>query len=92
LPCERALSALSSEEPFDLVLCDPPWAAGDSALPVLEKLTRSGMLRPDARIVIEHPSRERPEPPECLVRFDERSFGDTGLSFLRPAIYCPAQP
>ena len=92
LPVERALSALSGEEPFDLVLCDPPWAVGASALPVLGKLTLSGRLRPDARVVLEHPARERPEPPACLVRFDERSFGDTGLSFLRPAIYCAVQP
>jgi 16S rRNA (guanine966-N2)-methyltransferase len=84
LSVERALSPLSTEDPFDLVLCDPPWATGESALPVLAKLAQSGRLRPDARVVLEHPSREKPEPPEGLVRFDLRSFGDTGLSFLRP--------
>jgi 16S rRNA (guanine966-N2)-methyltransferase len=92
LPVERALSALMSDEPFDLVLCDPPWAVGEKALPVLGQLARSGRLRADARVVLEHSSREKPEPPEGLVRFDERSFGDTGLSFLRPAIYSAAEP
>jgi 16S rRNA (guanine966-N2)-methyltransferase len=86
MPVERAFSALSSEKPFDLVLCDPPWAIGESALPVLAELARSGLMRPDARVVLEHPSREQPAPPDGLVRFDERSFGDTGLSFFRPAI------
>jgi 16S rRNA (guanine966-N2)-methyltransferase len=84
LPVERAISVLSTEEPFDLVLCDPPWAMGESALPLLGKLAISGRLRPDARVVLEHPSREKPVAPEGLVRFDQRSFGDTGLSFLRP--------
>jgi 16S rRNA (guanine966-N2)-methyltransferase len=84
LPVERAFSVLSTEKPFDLVLCDPPWAMGESALPVLAKLAISGRLRPDARVVLEHPSRDRPLAPEGLVRFDQRSFGDTGLSFLRP--------
>jgi 16S rRNA (guanine966-N2)-methyltransferase len=92
LPVERALSALSQEEPFDLVLCDPPWAEGESALPVLGKLTLSGRLRPDARVVLEHSSRETPEPPPGLLRFDQRAFGDTALSFLRPAIYSAAEP
>jgi 16S rRNA (guanine966-N2)-methyltransferase len=92
LPVERALSALTAEDPFDLVLCDPPWADGATALPVLGKLTLTGRLRKDARVVLEHSSREQPEPPEGLVRFDQRSFGDTGLSFLRPAIYSAAEP
>lgn len=92
LPVERAVSALSSEEPFDLVLCDPPWAEGESALPVLGKLTLTGKLRPDARVVLEHPSRETPAVPQGLECFDRRAFGDTGLSFLRPAIYSAAQP
>jgi 16S rRNA (guanine966-N2)-methyltransferase len=92
VPVERALSALSTEEPFDLVFCDPPWAVGETALPVRQKLAKTGRLRADARVILEHPSRERPVPPEPLERFDERSFGDTGLSFLRLAIYSAAQP
>jgi 16S rRNA (guanine966-N2)-methyltransferase len=92
LPAERSLGALSSEDPFDLVLCDPPWALGENALPVLEKLTRGGKVRAEGRVVLEHSSRETPEPPPGLVRYDQRSFGDTGLSFLRPAIYSAADP
>lgn len=92
VPVERALPALSAEAPFDLVLCDPPWAVGERALPVLGKLAHSGKLAQDARVVVEHPSRETPEPPDGLVLTDERAFGDTGLSFFRPAIYSAAQP
>jgi 16S rRNA (guanine966-N2)-methyltransferase len=92
LAVERAVAALSSEAPFDLVLCDPPWAAGGSALPVLAKLTLCGKLASGARVVLEHPSRDTPEPPKGLERFDQRSFGDTGLSFFRAAIYSAAEP
>ena len=88
----RGPHRVESEEPFDLVLCDPPWAVGDTALPVLGKLARAGKLRKDARVVLEHSSRVRPEPPDGLVRFDERAFGDSALSFLRPAIYSAAEP
>jgi 16S rRNA (guanine966-N2)-methyltransferase len=92
LAAERVLPALANEAPFDLVLCDPPWAAGESAIPVLEKLALGGKLVSDARIVLEHPSREPPEAPRGLAPFDQRSFGDTGLSFFRPAIYSAAEP
>jgi 16S rRNA (guanine(966)-N(2))-methyltransferase RsmD len=69
----------SVEGRFDLVLCDPPYAAVD----VAETLTgAAGLLAPGGRIVSEHSSRYNP--PQVLGRLllqDRRVYGDTALAW-----------
>jgi 16S rRNA (guanine966-N2)-methyltransferase len=61
---------------FDLVLLDPPYAAG-AAGPVLEAIAKLALLAPHGVVVLEH-SRSHPLPDVTgLVPVDERRYGDT---------------
>ncbi len=82
------------DAPFDLVCCDPPYDLGATELDeVLAGLARPGWVAPDARIVLERPTRRRGsgEPaaapsfgPTWIVGW-ERRYGDTLLTVLRPS-------
>ena len=85
------ISRLVREGPFDLVLADPPWALVDEgeAAAALADLARAGGLSEDALVVLEHASRSVPPEIEMLVRGETRRYGDTALTFYKPAILPP---
>jgi 16S rRNA (guanine966-N2)-methyltransferase len=82
----RALSNATSAGPFELVLCDPPWADLGVACNVLKRAVSAGCLAEHARVVLEHSARdENPEVPGLLAT-DRRAWGDTAISlFQRPS-------
>ena len=69
---------------FDLVLVDPPYAS-DEAARALAKLARSELLPEGAMVVVESSRRRPPEAVEGLEVIDERRYGDTLITRLRPA-------
>ncbi|HUB07965.1 MAG TPA: 16S rRNA (guanine(966)-N(2))-methyltransferase RsmD [Myxococcales bacterium] len=73
--------------PVDLLFADPPYGEADACPEVLRWLAASGMLSPGGVAVLEHDRRislsPRIEGVHPLVRSDERSFGDTRVSFYR---------
>jgi 16S rRNA (guanine966-N2)-methyltransferase len=84
------------EEPqaFDLVFADPPWVlldAGQGGQPVaaLSELARENGIAPEGRVVLEHSSRTIPLDVDGLLRLDTRRYGDTALTFYKPAILGP---
>ena len=83
-PVERVSeSALGREEPYSLVLVDPPYE-DKSAVAVVERLAASPLVAPDGTLVLEH-SWRRP-PPDGFGRFKlvvRRRHGDTGVSIYR---------
>jgi 16S rRNA (guanine966-N2)-methyltransferase len=86
----RAVARVAREGPFDLVLADPPWALVDSgeALDVLADLVGSGALSDSATLVLEHASRSSAAQLDVhgLRRIQSRRYGDTTLTFYKPAI------
>jgi 16S rRNA (guanine966-N2)-methyltransferase len=84
LEAGRAIRRLAgARERFDLVFVDPPYA-GEDREATLETLFASGVLEPDATVVVEGPKRH-PLPPLPGIRVvDERRYGDTLLSWLAP--------
>ena len=83
---QNALAALrtmeGSEQPFDLVLIDPPYGQ-DILPPLLERLGDSPILASDATVVAEFSSRETMnERYGRLERTDVRTYGDTVLAFF----------
>lgn len=76
----RALPTLATLGPFDLVLCDPPWAIVDEALDALAALGAAGALAPEGRIVLEHAARSPLREAPALVWQTERRYGDTALA------------
>jgi 16S rRNA (guanine966-N2)-methyltransferase len=82
------------EGPFDLVMADPPWALVDEGEPAaaLADLVRAGGLTEDAVVVLEHAARSPPPDVPLLVRGETRRYGDTALTFYKPAILAPPRP
>jgi 16S rRNA (guanine966-N2)-methyltransferase len=78
---------------WDLVFLDPPYELGGLELVHnLEALV--ARLSPDAVVVLERPSRDRPpEWPDGLELERRKDYGDTALYWLRPAeSAAPAAP
>lgn len=75
----RFLSATSDGDPFDLAFLDPPYAERAILAP-LERLVP--LLAPGAGIVVKHFWRTQVPAAAGLVRWRERRFGETALTFL----------
>lgn len=75
--------AVPPEEPYDLVLADPPYRIDDAELGgVLAAL--AGWTRPGALVVIERAQRSgEPRWPRVMVPMKVRRYGDTGLYWAR---------
>jgi 16S rRNA (guanine966-N2)-methyltransferase len=81
----RWLSEPNTDERFDLVLVDPPYAEVELLVRVLGLLGRADApLAPGARIVAKHFWRDRP-PDRIGLLASERDlrFGETALTFYR---------
>jgi 16S rRNA (guanine966-N2)-methyltransferase len=80
-PVARALERLVG--PFHLVFIDPPYAT-DEAIETLGFLGDSALLGEERTVVVEHDRRREPgDRYGSLQRFDQRRYGDTGISFFR---------
>jgi 16S rRNA (guanine966-N2)-methyltransferase len=80
--------AHAPDEPYDLVLADPPYpAAEDEVAQVLRRLVDRDWLADGAVVVLERSARG-PEPtwPPGLARFDERRYGETVLWLAEPEL------
>ncbi|GGM40519.1 methyltransferase [Longimycelium tulufanense] len=76
-----AVLAETPDEPYDVVLADPPYALTEDELAAtLDRLVHRGWLAPGAVLVLERDARS-PEPawPESLVALRNRRYGDTVL-------------
>lgn len=65
-----------AKERFDLVLVDPPYASNEPTR-ALEALVNSGILGPDAMVVLERAKRHPSPQVRGLSMIDERRYGDT---------------
>ena len=84
----RSFGRIARSGPFDLVFADPPWAlvdAGEADGP-LATLARESLLAEEATVVLEHSARTDPREVEGLSRHSTRRYGDTALTFYKPAI------
>ena len=87
-----ALLAREAESaPFDLAFADPPWALVDTgeAPRALAEIVAAGVLGADAWVVLEHASKTPPADVAGLTRASTRRYGDTALTFYKPAILAP---
>ena len=82
-------AALAGEpdEPYDVVLLDPPYDLAEDALATaLQRLVAGGWLAPGAVVVVERSGRTlEPAWPAGLERTGERRYGETVLWFAEPA-------
>ena len=72
---------LAGTDPFDLVLLDPPYAS-DGLSSALEALVAADVLADQATVVVESSKRHSLQPISGLSVLDERSYGDTRLTWL----------
>ena len=83
-----------ADEPFDIVIVDPPYADAAVLAATLERLgsPASGLLGSGARVVAKHFWRDRPDAVVGLLASErERRFGETALTFYRRASESPAK-
>jgi len=67
----------------DVVFADPPYG-GDDARALLARLSRAGMMKPGARLVLEtHAKDDVPAAAGQLVRERERKYGETVVHVFR---------
>jgi 16S rRNA (guanine966-N2)-methyltransferase len=77
---ERSRAALERLGPFDLALCDPPWARLASVAGWLEQ-SAPAWLAAGARLVLEHDKHDAPELASLVLRA-RRSWGDSAVSIF----------
>lgn len=82
-PLPGAVDRLPS--PFDLLLLDPPYAAGGLLTATLERLAASPLLADGSLIVVEHAARTPPAVPPGLAVEERHRTGETAFTFIRPA-------
>jgi len=83
LPSIRYLAR--KKRAFDLIFVDPPYDKG-WVNRTLNLLGTSPLLQPHSQIVVEHSPRELPQPKEGLEIFDQRRYGQTFITFLKPGL------
>jgi 16S rRNA (guanine966-N2)-methyltransferase len=91
-PSAPALARIARGGPFDLVLADPPWALAETGEPlrVLAELARLGAFKETTTIVLEHAARSALDADaKILLPVETRRYGDTALTFYKPAILAP---
>lgn len=70
-----------TDERFDLIVADPPYAA-----PIFDQLVHAiferDMLREQGVFLLEHSSAMKPRVPEAATLVTARSFGDTSVTLL----------
>ena len=78
----------------DLVFADPPWALVDDGTLArdLSTLAARGTLAPGGTLVLEHSARSGPPDLAGLERGATRRYGDTALTFYKPAILASLPP
>ncbi|ANM32467.1 hypothetical protein ABI59_24010 [Acidobacteria bacterium Mor1] len=83
-PVARALAGARPQQPFDLVLADPPYD-DPGALGFLEPLAAGGWLAPEGLVVVERErGSEGLEPPAGLRKTRSQRYGRVLLEFLEP--------
>jgi 16S rRNA (guanine966-N2)-methyltransferase len=80
----RAIANVIGHGPFDLVLCDPPWADIAAACAVLAALCAAASLTPLARVALEHSAKDPAPDVPGLVPRERRRWGDTAVSLFVP--------
>lgn len=80
--CSALKMFSKNEEKFDIIFMDPPYLKG-FIIPCLEEITELDLLDGDGLIVVEHDIKDDiPETIGNLVRFKERKYGSTMISFF----------
>jgi 16S rRNA (guanine966-N2)-methyltransferase len=73
-----------ADEPWDVVILDPPYAETNLLARALEALGRPGVVAPGGRVVAKHFWRDAPAARIGLLASErERRFGETALTFYR---------
>jgi len=81
----EAIAASSVDEPYHLLVADPPYAVSGQALAtVLAALTAHGWLAPGALLAVERPARSGEQPwPDSVEHLTSRRYGDTIVCYGR---------
>jgi 16S rRNA (guanine966-N2)-methyltransferase len=84
-PAATYLTTAGTDEPFNLVFADPPYAYSDDHLAaLLSALCEPGWLVDDAIVVVERSARgAEPQWPRCIALVTSRRYGEGLLWYGR---------
>jgi 16S rRNA (guanine966-N2)-methyltransferase len=68
---------------YELIFLDPPYADAGAVPNVLGALSRASLLEAGGLVIVQHPSKDPPDPGEGLTVTRTRKFGETTLTFFR---------
>jgi 16S rRNA (guanine966-N2)-methyltransferase len=68
---------------YGLAFLDPPYDHAGAVQTALALLTRGSLLEPGGLVIVQHPSKDPPNPMEGLAITRSRKFGETTLTFFR---------
>ena len=75
----RMIASLSDSKSFDLILADPPYKANYHGQ-IVTAVARSGILKPEGRLIIEHETHDQLHAEASLACIRERKFGSNFIS------------
>ena len=78
----RARQPVLAHAPFDLVFADPPYATLAAAAVDIARLLAPPLLRPQARLVLEHARRDAAPSLAGFEHIRTRPYGSTSLSYF----------
>ncbi|SDO82155.1 16S rRNA (guanine(966)-N(2))-methyltransferase RsmD [Desulforhopalus singaporensis] len=82
---KKVLPEDTTHKGFDLIFADPPYGTGIGET-VLDIVARENLLKPTGILILEERSGYSfPAPPEKLVFYDKRSYGEVGFFFYHVA-------
>ncbi len=84
-PASRAVPELARLGPFDLIFLDPPYAALADVPGLCAALEQSGAVAEEARVVVEHATRDAAPVLPGLEGEPTRAYGDTSLTIYGSA-------
>lgn len=84
-PAARAVPELARLGPFDLIFLDPPYATLADVPGLCAALEQRGAIGPEARVVLEHATRDAAPVLPALSREPTRAYGDTSLTIYARA-------
>lgn len=92
VPVSRAIRLLARRsESFDMIFLDPPYRR-NWVETCLEMIARGNLLRRSGTLIVEHSTHEQPKPEYGLLMLqDQRTYGDTLLSFFKHTAKAPAE-
>jgi len=81
----RAIERMDPNDPFTMVVLDPPYRMREAYADALTRLRGAGLLAQDAVMILEYSQDDDIALPEGFICYDERRYGAARIRLVREA-------